>query len=139
MVFNVVKILEIEAGAELDHTVYDQWVRIAYKDHSLTLFDMDMVTPEEAVGDHHNLKIGVMFTELKADVDGPQMAKGNRFSGKVIDVAEEDGLFEHIVDLDGLRVILSGHEEHKVGTMLRFKVRLNLLEFRGSTVGWNNM
>jgi len=136
MVFNVVKILEIEPGAELDHTVYDQWVRIAYKDHYLSIFDMDMLASEEAVGDFHEVKIGVMFTELEAGVDGPPMAKGNRFRGKVVEVTEKDGLFEHIVDLDGLRVTLSDHEEYNVGAMLGFKARLDLLDFRGATGGW---
>ena len=136
MVFNVVKILEIELGAELDHIVYDQWIRVAYKDHSLSIFDMDMLASEDAVGDFYGVKIGVMFTELEADVDDPPMAKGNRFSGKVVGVIEKDGLFEHVVDLDGLRVILSDHEEHGVGTVLRFKARLDLLDIRGATGGW---
>ena len=136
MVFNVVKILEIEPGAELDHTVYDQWIRVAYKDHSLSIFDMDMLASEDAVGDFHEVKIGVMFTELEADVDDPPMAKGNRFSGKVVGLIEKDGLFEHVVDLDGLRVILSDHEEHSAGTVLRFKARLDLLDIRGATGGW---
>ena len=136
MVFNVVKILEIEPGLELDHTVYDQWVRIAYKNHYLSLFDMNMLANEDAVGDFHEVRIGVMFTELKAGVQGPPMAKGNRFRGKVVEVTEKDGVFEHIVDLDGLRVTLSDHEDHKIGTMLGFKARLDLIDFRGATGRW---
>ena len=135
MVFNFVKILEIEPGAELDHTVYDQWVRVSYKDHYLSIFDMDMLASVDAVGDFHEVKISVMFTELEAGVQGPPMAKGNRFRGKVAEVTEKDGLFEHIVDLDELRVTLSDHEEHKVGTMLEFKARLDLIDFRGATGG----
>ena len=135
MVFNVVKILEIEPGAQLDDTVYDQWVRIAYKDHSLSIFDMDMIAYESAVGDYHEVQIGVMFTELEEDA-GPMMAKGNRFRGKVVSVTEEDGLYEHIVDLDGLRVILSDQKRYKVGSFLKFKARLDLLGFRGTTGGW---
>ena len=138
MVFNVVKVLEIEPGAELDDTVYDQWVRIAYTDHSLSLFDMNMLAYESAVGDYHELKISVMFTELEED-DGPTMAKGNRFRGRVTSVTEEDGLYEHVVDLDGLKVILSDHEEYKIGTMLRFKAHLDLLDFRGAAGGWKDV
>ena len=139
MVFNVVKVLEIETGAELDGTVYDQWVRIAYKDHSLSLFDMNMLAYESAAGDYHELSISVMFTELEEVVDAPPSAKGNRFRGKVVAVTEEDGLYEHIVDLDGLRVTLSDHEEHKVGATLRFKARLDLLDFRGATGEWKDV
>ncbi|MBC8463298.1 hypothetical protein H8D76_02955 [Candidatus Bathyarchaeota archaeon] len=139
MVFNIVKILEIESGAELDHTVYDQWVRIVYKGYSLSIFDMDMLVSEDAVGDFHEVKIGAMFTELESDPDGPLMAKGNRFRGRVVEVTENDGLFEHIVDLDGLRVILSDHEEHNVGSVLKFKARLDLLDFRGATGGWKDV
>jgi len=139
MVFNVVKVLDIEPGAELDHTVYDQWVRIAYKDHSLSIFDMDMLAPDDAVGSLHEVKIGVMFTELESGVDCVPMAKGNRFCGKVVDVNEQDGLFEHVVDLDGLRVILTDHQDHSTGTVLKFKARLDLLDFRGSTGGWKNV
>ena len=116
--------------------MYDQWVRIAYKDHYLSIFDMDMLASEEAVGNFHEVKIGVMFTELEAGVQGPPMAKGNRFRGKVVEVTEKDGLFEYIVDLDGLRVTLSDHEEYNVGTILGFKARLDLLDFRGATGGW---
>ena len=139
MVSNVVKVLGIESGAELDHTVYDQWVRIAYKDHSLSIFDMDMLAPEDAVGGLHEVKIGVLFTELECCVDCVPMAKGNRFCGKVVDVNEQDGLFEHVVDLDGLRVILTDHEEYSTGAVLKFKVRLDLLDFRGSTGGWKDV
>jgi hypothetical protein len=90
MVFNVVKILEIEPGAELDNTVYDPWVRIAYRDHSLSFFDMDMLAYTEAVGDFHKVKIGVMFTELEV-VDDPLMAKRNRFRGKAVEVPRRMG------------------------------------------------
>ena len=138
MAFNVVKVLEVEPGAELDGTVYDQWVRIAYKDHGLSLFDMNMLAYEGAAGDYHELRIGVMFTELEED-EGPTMAKGNRFRGKVVAVTEEGGLYEHVVDLDGLKVILSDREEHKVGTTLRFKARLDLLDFRGAAGGWKDV
>ena len=136
MVRNIVNVMEIESGAELDGTVYDQWVRIAYKDHSLSLFDMNMLAHEGAAGEYHDLKISVMFTELEAGVQDPPMAKGNRFRGKVVEVTEKDGVFEHIVDLDGLRVTLSDHEEYNVGIMLGFKARLDLLDFRGATGGW---
>jgi hypothetical protein len=135
MVFNVVKVLEIEPGAELDDTVYDQWVRIAYKDHSLSLFDMSMIAYESVVGEYHEVQIGVMFTELEEDA-GPMMAKGNRFQGKVVAVTEEGGLFRHIVDLDGLKVILSDQNRYEIGAILKFKARLDLLDFRGATGGW---
>ncbi len=99
---------------------------------------MDMIAYEGAVGDFHEVKIGVMFTELEAEV-GPPMAKGNRFRGRVVEVTEKDGLFEHVVDLDGLRVILSDQEKYEIGTVLRFKARLDLLDFRGATGGWKNV
>jgi hypothetical protein len=38
-----------------------------------------------------------------------------------------------------MRVILSDHEEHKIGTVLRFKSRLDLLNFRGATGGWKDV
>jgi len=138
MIFNVVKVLAIEPGAELDGTVYDQWVRIAYKDHSLSLFDMNMLAPGGSVGDYHEIMIGVMFTELEAE-EGPPIAKGNQFRGKVVEVNEENGLFEHIVDLDGLKVLLSDSNEHKIGTTLRFKARLDLVDFRGAVGGWKDV
>jgi len=138
MVFNVVKILGIEPGAELDDTVYDQWVRIAYKDHSLSIFDMDMIAYESTVGDYHEVQIGVMFTELEEDM-GLMMAKGNRFRGKVVSVTEMDGLYEHIVDLDGLKVILSDQKRYEIGAILKFKARLDLLGFRGATGSWKTV
>lgn len=136
MVFNVVKVLEIEPGAELEDTVYDQWVRIKYKDHSLSLFDMDMKVSEEYVGDYSEMRIDAMFTELESDVSDPVMVKGNRFCGKVIDVRKNDSIYEHVVDLDGVRVTLCDHVEHRVGSMIKFKARLDVTEIRGKSDGW---
>ena len=138
MAFNVVRVLEIEPGAELDGTVYDQWVKIGYKEYSLSLFDMNMLAYEKAAGDYHEISIGVMFTELEEE-EGPMMANRNMFRGRVVAVAKENGFFEHVVDLDGLKVILSDHEEHKIGASLRFKARLDLLDFRGAVGGWKNI
>jgi hypothetical protein len=138
MVFNVVKVLDIEPGAELDDTVYDQWVRIEYQDYSLSLFDMNMKLSEEYVGDYVEIKIDAMFTELEAVVSDPPMAKGNRFCGKIATVRKNDSIYEHVVDLEGLKVTLCDHVKYKVGTMIRFKARLDVVDVRGSKAGWTN-
>ena len=138
MVFNVVKVLGIEPGAELDNVAYDQWIRIKYNDQSLSLFDMDMMVSEDYVGDYVEMRIGAMFTELESDVSGPPTAKGNRFIGKVVEVETDESLITHIVDLGGILVSLSDHTEYPVGSMIKFKARLDVVEVRGSTGGWKS-
>ena len=69
MSYNIVKILEIEPGAEIDDTVYDQWVKIEYKDHYLSIFDINIQVSEDAIGDYVEMKIDTMFKELEPDVD----------------------------------------------------------------------
>ncbi len=138
MVFNVLKVIEVEPGAELGDTVYDQWVKVEYKDHSLSLFDSDMHVPSDAAGEYWEIKVGALVSQLESGVKDPIMAKGNRFCGDVVDVKREKDFFTHIVDLDGLRLEFSEKKEHPVGTRLKFKARLDVLEVNGSTTGWKS-
>lgn len=136
MVHNAVNVMEIESGAELDGTVYDQWVRIGWRGHTLTVFDMDMIVSEDLVGSKVDMKVDVMYTELEPEVDESPMAKGNRFIGVIKSVKKDDTLFDHVVDLEGLEVTLSDHMEHRVGSKVRFKARLDVVNVRGSSGGW---
>lgn len=139
MVYNIVKVLEIESGAELDDTIYDQWIKIEYQDHFLSLFDMNMKVSEDYVDDYVEMMVDAMFTEIEADVDAPPMAKGNRFCGKIVDSQRKESIYEHVVDLDGLKVTLCDHTEYQIGSMIRFKARLDVTDVRGSKVGWKNV
>ncbi len=136
MVFNAVNVMEIESGAELDGTVYDQWVRIGYRGHTLTLFDSNMLVPKDFVGTKVEMKADAMFTELEPDVDDPPMEKGNKFIGTIMSVKKNESLFDHMVDLGGFQVTLSDHTEYRVGSRLRFKARLDVVDVRGSTGSW---
>ena len=139
MVRNIVNVMEIESGAELDGTVYDQWVRIGYPGHTVTLFDSNMLVPEDYVGKKVEIKVDTMFTELEPEVDEPQMVKGNRFIGKILSVKLEDSLYEHIVDLLGFQVTLIDNAEYRVGSKVRFKARLDVVEVLGTKGSWKNV
>lgn len=139
MVRNIVNVMEIESGAELEGTVYDQWVRIGYPGNTLTLFDSDMIFSPDHVGKKVEIRVDAMFTELELDVDDPPMAKENRFVGKIKSVRKDDALFEHVVDLQGFLVILSDFKEHRVGSMIRFKARLDVVEVLGITGSWKTV
>ncbi len=138
MVYNVVKVLRIESGAELGDNIYDQWVTVKVKNQSLTLFDMDMLVSLDAVGDYAEIEIGALVTEMESNVCASPLARGNRFCGKVVDVKHENSLYTHIIDIDGLRIHLMDPEELTINTMIRFKARLDVLDVRGSTSGWTN-
>ena len=136
MVHNAVNVMEIESGAELDGTIYDQWVRIGWRGHTLTLFDSNMLVSNDQIGSKVDMMVDAMFTELEPEVDDPPMAKGNKFIGTILSVRKDESLFEHIVDLEGLQVTLSDNMEHRVGSRIRFKSRLDVVDVRGSTGGW---
>ena len=136
MVRNIVNVMEIEPGAELDGVIYDQWVRIGYPGHTLTLFDSDLIVPEDYVGKKVEIRVDAMFTELEPDVDDPPMSKGNRFIGTIMSIKKDESLFEHMVDLGGFQVTLSDHTEYSVGSRIRFKARLDVVELLGSTGSW---
>ena len=126
MVFNVVKVVRVEPGAELDGTVYDQWLHIEYDGCKASIFDQMMIAPEHASGELHELKISVMATSVEPANGQASGISGNRFTGKIVAVRESDGLFEHLLDIHGLRIHLVDTKQHPVGEYLAVKGRLDL-------------
>lgn len=51
------KITKIESGAQIEETVYDQWITIKQGDKQLSLFDQDMITPQSALGSLQRIRI----------------------------------------------------------------------------------
>ncbi len=126
MVFNVVRVTRVEPGAELDGTVYDQWLRIEYGGSFVSVFDQMMIVPEHASGELHEVKLSFMATNV-ASVSKPNSSiTGNMFSGKVVSVLERGDFFDHIVDINGLKVHLLENEKLPLGQQLEIRGRLDI-------------
>jgi hypothetical protein len=126
MVFNVVRVVGVEPGAELDGTLYDQWVRIDHRGSLFSVFDQMLIMPEHASGELHEVKLSFMATSVIPSNRSYSGTSGNRFSGKVVSVFEHDSYFDHIIDVDGLKVHLPKNERHPLGEQLEIKGRLDL-------------
>jgi hypothetical protein len=126
MVFNVVRVVRVESGAELDGTVFDQWVHIEFGGSTASVFDHMMIAPEYASGELHEVKLSLMASWVEPSTSRASGVSGNRYFGRVVSVLECDGLFDHLLDINGLRVHLVENHRFPVGEYLAVQGRLDL-------------
>ena len=126
MVFNVVRVVGVEPGAELDGTVYDQWVQIDHSGSRFSVFDHMLIMPEHSAGELHEVKLSFMATAVTPERVAHSGVAGNVFSGEVVNVLENGDSFNHIIDVNGLKVHLLEDEKHPVGQYLEIRGRLDL-------------
>lgn len=126
MVFNVVRVVRVEPGAMLDDVVYDQWLYIEFGGSTASVFDPDMIAPEYASGELHEVKLSLMATRVEPSTSRSSGVSGNRYYGRVVSVLERDGFFDHLLDINGLKVHLLEPENHSVGEYLAVQGRLDL-------------
>ena len=126
MVFNLVRVVRIEPGAELDGTVYDQWIHIEFGGKTISVFDHEMIAPDYAPGELHEVKLRLMATSIEPTNSRASGIAGNRYYGRVIYVSSFEGLFDHIVDVNGLKIHLFDQVKHPIGEYLSIKGRLDL-------------
>ena len=130
MVFNVVRVVRVEPGAELGGTVYDQWLYIEFGGSTASVFDPDMIAPEYASGELHEVKLSLMATSVEPSTSRSSGVNGNRYYGRVVSVVEREGLFEHLLDINGLKVHLAEREHYPLYEYLAVQGRLDLIDIK---------
>ena len=126
MVFNVVRVVRVEPGAQLDGTVFDQWLHIEFGGSTASVFDHMMIAPEYASGELHEVKLCLMATRVEHSPSHSVGVSGNRYYGRVVSVLERDGLYDHLLDINRLRVHLVENVRYSVGEYLAVQGRLDL-------------
>ena len=140
MVFNVVRVVRVEPGAELGDTVFDQWVHIEFGGSTVSVFDPDMIAPEYASGELHEVKLGLMATSVEPSTSRASGVNGNRYYGRVVSVIEREGLFEFLLDISGLRIHLLEHEKYPLYEYLSVQGRLDLIDIKlPEPNGWDTV
>ena len=124
--FNLVKVVRVEPGAELDGTVYDQWLHIEYGDCKASVFDHMLIAPEHVSGEMHEVKISIMATSIEPSVSSNVGVAGNRFTGKVVAIRESKGYYDHLIDIQGLKVHLIENKLYDIGGYISVKGRMDL-------------
>jgi len=130
MVFNVVRVVRVEPGAELGGTVFDQWLYIEFGGSTASVFDPDMIAPEYASGELHEVKLSLMATSVELSTSSALGINGNRYYGRIVSVIERDGLFEHLLDISGLRIHLVEQKNYPLYEYLVVQGRLDLIDIK---------
>ena len=140
MVFNVVRVVRVEPGAELGGTVFDQWLYIEFGGSTTSVFDPDMIAPEYASGELHEVKLSLMATSVEPSTSSASGVNGNRYYGRIVSVVTRDGLFDHVLDISGLRVHLMEQENYSLEKYLTVQGRLDLTDIRlPEPTGWDTV
>ena len=140
MVFNVVRVVSVEPGAELGGTVFDQWLHIEFGGSTAPVFDPDMIAPEYASGELHEVKLGLMSTSVEPSTSRASGVSGNRYYGRVVSVVEREGLFDHLMDISGLRVHLMEQTNYPLNEYLAVQGRLDLIDIKlPEPTGWDTV
>jgi hypothetical protein len=130
MVFNVVRVVRVEPGAELGGTVFDQWLYIEFGGATASVFDPDMIAPEYASGELHEVKLSLMATSVEPSTSRSSGINGNRYYGRVVSVVEREGLFEHLLDINGLKIHLAEQQNYPLYEYLAVQGRLDLIDIK---------
>ena len=130
MVFNIVRVVRVEPGASLDSTVFDQWLHIEFGGRTASVFDPDMIAPEYASGEIHELKLCLMATSVEQSNSSAVGISGNWYYGRIISVYRRENHFDHILDVNGLKIHLIEDKEHPVGEYLTVRGRLDLEDIK---------
>jgi len=130
MVFNVVRVVRVEPGAELGGTVFDQWLYIEFGGSTASVFDPEMIAPEYASGELHEVKLSLMATSVEPSTSRSSGINGNRYYGRVVSVVEREGLFEHLLDINGLKIHLAEQQNYPLYEYLAVQGRLDLIDIK---------
>jgi len=132
-------VARVEPGASLDGTVFDQWLYIEFGGSTASVFDPDMIAPEYASGEIHELKLCLMATSVEPSTSSAVGVSGNWYYGKVISVYRREEAFDHILDVNGLKIHLIEKTEYPVGGYLTVRGRLDLDDIKyPNAESWSN-
>lgn len=140
MVFNVVRVVRVEPGAELGGTVFDQWLHIEFGGSTASVFDPDMIAPEYASGELHEVKLSLMATSVEPSTSSASGVNGNRYYGRIVSVVTRDGLFDHVLDISGLKIHLTEQTNYPLYEYLAVQGRLDLIDIKlPEPNGWDTV
>lgn len=128
--FNVVRVVRVEPGAMLDGSVFDQWIYIEFGGSTIPVFDPEMIAPDYASGELHEVRLGLMATRVDYTNSSASGLAGNRYYGKVVLVRERDGIFSYLLDINGLKVHLFDDSRYSLGDYLVVQGRLDLEDIK---------
>jgi hypothetical protein len=129
MVFNIVRVVRVEPGSELDGNVYDQWLYIEFGGSTTSIFDHMMIAPKYASGELHEVKLSLMATRVEPTSHSSGVS-GNRYYGRVVSVLEREDFYDHLLDVNGLRIHLVENQRYPVGEYLVVQGRLDLADIK---------
>ncbi len=140
MVFNVVRVVRVEPGAMLDDSVFDQWLYIEFGGSTIPVFDHEMIAPDYASGELHEVRLGLMATSVQYTNSSASGLAGNRYYGRVVSVRELNGFFSYLLDINGLKVHLSDDTRYSLGDYLVVQGRLDLEDIKLPNAAlWNEV
>ncbi len=138
--FNVVRVVRVEPGAMLDGSVFDQWIYIEFGGSTIPVFDPEMIAPDYASGELHEVRLGLMATRVDYTNSSASGLAGNRYYGRVVLVRERDGIFSYLLDINGLKVHLFDDSRYSLGDYLVVQGRLDLEDIKlPNSVLWNEV
>jgi hypothetical protein len=126
MVFNTVRVARIEPGVMIEGAANDQWVHIEFGGATAKVFDPDVIAPRYASGELHEVKLCLNVNSVEPSNSRALGIAGNRYYGRVISISKRGGMFEHLLDINGLRVHMAEMDQYPVGTHLSIQGRLDL-------------
>lgn len=138
--FNVVRVVRVEPGAMLDGSVFDQWIYIEFGGSTIPVFDPEMIAPDYASGELHEVRLGLMATRVDYTNSSASGLAGNRYYGRVVLVRERDGIFSYLLDINGLKVHLFDDSRYSLGDYLVVQGRLDLEDIKlPNSVLWDEV
>jgi hypothetical protein len=126
MVFNVVRVVRVEPRTQLNGKFSDQLVHIEFGGSTAKVYDPEVIAPRYASGELHEVKLVLKDSSIEKSNSRALGISGNRYYGKIVSVIQRAGLFDHLLDINGLRVHMLKHEMFPVGEHLSIKGMLNL-------------
>ena len=126
MVFNVVRVVRVEPCTQLNGNISDQLVHIEFGGSTAKVYDPEVIAPRYASGELHEVKLVIVDSIIEKCNSRALGMSGNRYYGKIVSVIQRDGLFDHLLDINGLRVHMLKREQFPVGEYLSIQGRLNL-------------
>jgi len=126
---------EIQSGAEVGGIIHDQWIHFKTENTNLWLFDQNTICPLDLIGKKVKVKIGFLPMKIQKIISGREEFLNNRqIRGKVGEKRGDNWLLH----VNEVTLLTSSLEELVIGQLVKAEGRLNLLEIKNYSGGWNN-
>jgi len=128
-------IQEIQSGAEVGGIIHDQWIHFKTENTNLWLFDQNSICPLDVIGKKVEVKIGFLPMEIQNIISGKEEFLNNRqLKGRV---GKKRGNYM-LLHVNEVTLLISSIGELVIGQLVKADGRLDLLEIKNYSGGWNN-